>query len=356
MRSSDIAALLDRVPRIVYGSAARDWISEKTVLITGAGGSIGSEIVRQVRSLDAARVVMLDHDEGALHALQLELAGHGLLDDEDIVLADIRDQLVIYQIFDRYLPDVVFHAAAHKHLPLLERFPGEAIKTNVLGTWNVARASARCGVSTLVNVSTDKAAAPASMLGVTKRIGERLCASLAGGPLGVASVRFGNVLGSRGSFLPTLHHQLTNRVPVTITDPDATRYFMSIPEAASLVIEAGVLADSGQTFVLDMGQPVRILDIVKRYADLLGVDQPELRVTGLRPGEKQHETLLDANETRESTNHPRICKISARTSVDHRLGIAVERLERRIGVDTPDELTAMTTALLTGGTQNRDAA
>jgi FlaA1/EpsC-like NDP-sugar epimerase len=338
--------VLGRDSAIVYAAAARQWVSGKTVLVTGAGGSIGSEIVRQVRSLGPDRVIMLDHDEGALHALQFELEGHGLLNDENIVLADIRDQLVIYDLFDQYQPDVVFHAAAHKHLPLIERFPGEGIKTNVLGTWNVARASARCGVRTLVNISTDKAAAPTCVLGATKRVAEQLCASMAGRGLNLASVRFGNVLGSRGSLLPTLHHQLSRGLPVMITDQDATRYFMTIPEAASLVVEAGVMALAGETFVLDMGEPVRILDVMKRYADALGFQQPEVIVTGLRSGEKRHEVLTDGGEVQRPTDHPRISAIIARAAVSERLGVAVERLERRIGVSTANQLITLLDALL----------
>lgn len=342
----DIVRILDRPASSVPTAATRQWLSGKTVLVTGAGGSIGSEIVRQVRALNPGRVVMLDHDEGALHALQLESEGHGLLVDDNIVLADIRDQLVIYDLFDHYRPDVVFHAAAHKHLPLMERFPAEGIKTNVLGTWNVARAAARCGVRTLVNISTDKAAAPACVLGMTKRLAESLCASVADAELSVASVRFGNVLGSRGSFLPTLHYQLTHGIAVTVTDPNATRYFMTIPEAAGLVLEAGLMAGTGETFVLDMGEPVRILDVVTRYCDQLGVD-PEIVVTGLRPGEKLHEVLAGHDEVRVPTAHPRISVIHARTPpATHRLGVAVERLERRIGITSAKRLIGLLATLL----------
>jgi FlaA1/EpsC-like NDP-sugar epimerase len=227
-------------------------------------------------------------------------------------------------------PQVVFHAAAHKHLPLLERYPTEGVKTNVLGTFNVVASAVAAGVERFVNVSTDKAAKPSSVLGATKRLAELVVAAHAGSATRVASVRFGNVLGSRGSFLHSLASQMANDEPVTITDADVTRYFMTIPEAAGLVIEASAAAVSGATYVLDMGEPVLILDLVRRFAELSDADFPPIRFTGLRPGEKLHEDLLDEAETRIATAHDRIWATRAK-------GLAPEGLLQQ--VDDLHELT-----------------
>jgi FlaA1/EpsC-like NDP-sugar epimerase len=209
-------------------------------------------------------------------------------------------------------PDIVSHAAAHKHLPLLERYPSEGVKTNVLGTANVVAAAVAAGVACLVNVSTDKAARPTSVLGATKRLAELVVSAHAGRGTRVASVRFGNVLGSRGSFLHSLAYQVENARPVTITHPDVTRFFMTIPEAAGLVIESASMADRGETYVLDMGAPVRIVDLVRRFVQLTGHRAPNVRYTGLRPGEKMHEELLDDAESRMPTAHSRIWAMRAK--------------------------------------------
>ncbi|MBN9794410.1 capsule biosynthesis protein CapD [Pseudonocardia sp. TMWB2A] len=305
-------ALLGRNSVIDYGPAAQALIQGRSVLVTGAGGSIGSEIVRQVRSLGAEHVYMLDQDEGALHALQLEISGNGLLTDPHVILADIRDVDTLQRLVWDIRPDIVFHAAAHKHLPLLERFPSEGIKANVLGTHNVVAAAESAGAHLIVNVSTDKAANPTSVLGATKRIAEDIAACYASDRTRVASVRFGNVLGSRGSLLTSLAWQVRNGHPVTVTDARATRYFMTIPEAASLVIEAAVLARGGETYVLDMGDPVAIVDLVGRFLTLTGADNP-IAYTGLRDGEKLDEQLVDqSREQTTVTPHDRISCIHRR--------------------------------------------
>jgi FlaA1/EpsC-like NDP-sugar epimerase len=347
-RSADpatLARLLGRGEEPVYSPFAGDAVQGRTVLVTGAGGSIGSEIVRQVLRLDPAAVFLLDHDEGALHALQLEILGHGLLDDDRVVLADIRDAAAVRRVLSRIRPEAVFHAAAHKHLPLLERYPAEGVKTNVLGTWHVVDAAAAAGTRTFVNISTDKAAAPTSVLGATKRIAERVVAAHAGGAMRVASVRFGNALGSRGSFLPTLHWQLTNDLPVTVTDPAATRFFLSIPEAAALVIEAGGMARHGETYVLDMGAPVRIEEIVHRFAAALGV-RPSIVYTGLRPGEKLHEELLDDIERLAATRHTRVGMVTAEQPAGTGLLAAVERLGAAAATGTDEQLRSRLWSLL----------
>ncbi len=300
------AELLGRDHDAVYGAAARALVKDRRVLVTGAGGSIGSEIVRQLHTLAPGAVYLLDHDESALHSLQLELVGHGLLDSEHTVLADVRDRTGILRVMTHLRPELVFHAAAHKHLPLLERYPAEGFKTNVLGTDNVVSAAVEAGVERFVNISTDKAARPVSILGATKRLAELLVASFGGSDTRVASVRFGNVLGSRGSFLHSLAYQVENAKPVTVTDKDVTRFFMTIPEAAGLVIESAVMAESGETYVLDMGDPVRIIDLVNRYVTLVEAEYPRITFTGLRSGEKLHEELLDDTEEFDLTAHSRI--------------------------------------------------
>jgi FlaA1/EpsC-like NDP-sugar epimerase len=344
-----LAEMIGKGSEPLYSTAAHASVTGRTVLVTGAGGSIGSEIVRQVHRLDPAAVYLLDHDEGALHALQVELRGHGLLDDDRTVLADIRDGQVMERLFAGIRPDVVFHAAAHKHLPLLERYPAEGIKTNLVGTANVVAAAAYANAKTFVNISTDKAAAPSSVLGATKRLAERVTSAWAGGAMRVASVRFGNVLGSRGSFLPTLHWQLSNDRPVTITDPAVTRYFMTIPEAAGLVIEAGAMASVGETYVLDMGDPVRIEDLVRRFATVLG-RHPEIVYTGLRPGEKLHEELHDGIERLASTRHPMVSAVTADGPADRGLLYDIDRLAAAVS-EGDDQLRARLWALLSAGTE-----
>jgi len=297
--------LLGRTPVVVHGSEAHDMLRGRRVLVTGAAGSIGSELARQLHAL-GADVYFLDCDESRLHALKLSIDGDGLLNDRSVVLADIRDGRRVHQVFLDVRPEIVYHAAAHKHLPLLERYPSEGVKTNVLGTENLTRAATITGVDRFILVSTDKAADPTSVLGATKRLAECVVSSFAGGHTRFASVRFGNVLGSRGSFLDTLRHQVRTGVPVSITHPDVERFFMSVYEAVGLVIEASVMAHRGETYVLDMGQPVKIIDLVTRYADAIGAPCPEINIVGLRDGEKLSESLFSEDEQRQTTAHNRI--------------------------------------------------
>ncbi|RMH68216.1 MAG: polysaccharide biosynthesis protein [Actinomyces sp.] len=280
------------------------YLTDRRVLVTGAGGSIGSEIVRQIQRFHPASVVMVDRDESALHAVQMSVCGRALLDDEQLVVADIRDAARIDEIFARHRPEVVFHTAALKHLPLLELHPGEALKTNVGGTLNVLRAADRCGTERVINISTDKAADATSVLGHTKRVGERLTSWYGrerGRPW--VSVRFGNVLGSRGSVLGAFETQIAQGGPVTVTHPKVTRYFMTVDEAVQLVVQAGAVGDSGEVLVLDMGPPVRIDDIARRLASR--APRPvEIVYTGLRPGEKLHEVLWGVGEQEYRRSHP----------------------------------------------------
>ena len=306
MRTIRFAALLGREERRVQQPSIRAVITGVRVLVTGAGGSIGQELCRQIRSYQPASLHMLDHDETNLHSLQLELDGEALLDSAEVIIADIKDRERIRQVFASVQPDLVFHAAAHKHLPLLERHPCEGIKSNVLGTQVLVQAAVEFGAQRFVLISTDKAAEPRSILGATKRLAELIVRANATGSTKFCSVRFGNVLGSRGSFLTVVAQQVERGEPVTVTDPEVTRFFMTVEEAVGLVLSAAPLADSGETFVLDMGEPVRIVDLVRRYAEHLHVPDVQIRYTGLRPGEKLHETLFGECEERLPTVHPAI--------------------------------------------------
>jgi FlaA1/EpsC-like NDP-sugar epimerase len=289
--------------------AIADYLTGRRVLVTGAGGSIGSELCRQVHRFGPAELVMLDRDESGLHAVQLSIEGRALLDDRNLVVADIRDTDRMAAVFADHRPEVVFHAAALKHLPLCELHPSEAVKTNVWGTLALLDLAVEHGVGTFVNISTDKAADPVSVLGATKRIAERLTAAAAGHAQGhFISVRFGNVLGSRGSVLGSFRAQIELGGPITVTDPEVTRYFMTVEEAVQLVIQAGAIEEPGGAMVLDMGEPVRIDDVARRLAD--ESDRAiEIVYTGLRPGEKLHEVLQAAEESPRPTAHELIAVV-----------------------------------------------
>lgn len=306
----DIADVLGRRQVETDVSTIADYLTGKCVLITGAGGSIGSELARQVNRFGPSELVLLDRDESALHAVQLSIYGRGLLDTRDMVLADIRDVEALRPIFAQHRPEIVFHAAALKHLPMLEMYPEEGWKTNVIGTQNMLDLSEEFGVSHFVNISTDKAADPTSVLGHTKRIAERLTATKAVAASGAyISVRFGNVLGSRGSMLHTFNSQIETGGPLTVTHPEITRYFMTIPEACELVIQAGATGESGQVHVLDMGTPVKILDVAKRMIAKSG-KAVDIVFTGLRPGEKMHEELFGEDEVGTRSVHPLISHVA----------------------------------------------
>ena len=298
--------LLGRNPIATDEVSIRTFLEGKRVLITGAGGSIGSEIARQVHKYNPTYLGILDRDESAIHEVQLTIQGAGLLDSEGLVLADIRDQEKLLDLFLEIRPDVVFHAAALKHLTLLERYPMEAYKTNVLGTLNVLRAAEASGVNVFINISTDKAADPSSVLGRSKLITERLTAHYSQrNDSKFLSVRFGNVLGSRGSVLTTFRYQIEKGGPVTVTHPDVTRYFMTIPEAVHLVLQAAVIGEPSETLILDMGDPVKIIDVARQLIDKSG-KQIEIMFTGLRPGEKLDEILIGETENSVKRSHPKI--------------------------------------------------
>jgi FlaA1/EpsC-like NDP-sugar epimerase len=290
------------------------YLVNRRVLVTGAGGSIGSELCRQLVRFNPAEIIMLDRDESALHEVQLSIYGRALLDTPQTVLADLRDERAINEIFETRKPQVVFHAAALKHLPLLERYPHEAYQTNVLGTLTMLKASQRAGVEVFVNISTDKAANPISVLGYSKRIAERLTADFAFSSGGgkYISVRFGNVLGSRGSVLMSFRDQITKGGPVTVTHRGVTRYFMTISEAVQLVIQAGAIGSTGEILVLDMGKPVNIHEVAEQLVRNSG--KPiKIEVVGLRVGEKVHEELFGAGELDERPRHPLISHVTAKS-------------------------------------------
>ena len=333
LKDVSIEDLIGRNPVDTKIESIADYLTGKRVLVTGAGGSIGSVLCRQIAKFAPAELMMLDRDESGLQATQIAVDGNGLLDTRDVILADIRDADALNKIFTERLPEVVFHAAALKHLPMLEQYPDEAWKTNVIGTLNVLHAARAVEIGTFINISTDKAANPTSILGHSKRVAEKLT-SWAAAQTGrtYVSVRFGNVIGSRGSMLPTFTALIASGGPLTITHPDVTRFFMTIPEACQLVVQAGGIGRPGEVLILDMGVPIRILDIANRMIAMSG-KEIEIVYTGLRQGEKIHEDLLGDNESDSRPLHPKI----SHTVVDALDPAHLDKPEwdRRCGVAIP---------------------
>ncbi len=290
--------------------AISGYLTGRRVLVTGAGGSIGSELCHQISRFGPSELVMIDRDESALHSTQLLLEGRALLESRNLLVCDLRDREALARAFLEHRPEVVFHAAALKHLPLLEMHPTEAVKTNILGTQNMLDLAAGHDIGHFVNISTDKAADPTSVLGYTKRIAERLTAATAQQTTGTfLSVRFGNVLGSRGSVLTAFERQVADGGPITVTHRDVTRFFMTVEEAVQLVIQAGAVGRDAEALVLDMGDPVKIDDIAQRLA--AQSDRPiEIVYTGLRPGEKMHEVLFSTTEKGRRPVHPLISHVA----------------------------------------------
>ncbi|CAM3762261.1 hypothetical protein GCM10009865_01050 [Aeromicrobium ponti] len=286
------------------------YITNKSVLITGAGGSIGSELVKQVAKYNPESLILLGHGENSIFSVSADLKEKFPQTKTHLVIADIQDKYHIEQIFHKYKPNIVFHAAAHKHVPLMEINEGAAVRNNIFGTENLARASSKFSVDRFVFISTDKAVEPINIMGKTKRIGELIVQSIAAESLTKFSiVRFGNVLESRGSVIPIFKKQIESGGPVTVTDPNMVRYFMTIPEAVQLVLEAGALSNGGEVFVLDMGEPVKIIDIAKKLICLSGyIPDKDIRIeyTGIRPGEKLNESLFYSNEEIAVTKHPHV--------------------------------------------------
>lgn len=311
LKEIDVVDLLGRDEVQLDIDAIKDQITGKTILVTGAGGSIGSEICRQVIRFNPRRLLLLGHGENSIYLIDRELRNNYQENITEIVpiIADIQDRKKIFAIMEHYQPEIVYHAAAHKHVPLMEYNPREAVKNNVYGTKNVAEAAKAAKVKNFVMVSTDKANNPPNVMGATKRIAEMIVTGLnEAGCTKFSAVRFGNVLGSRGSVIPVFREQIANGGPITITDFRMTRYFMTIPEASRLVIQSGALAKGGEIFILDMSEPVKIIDLAKNMIRLSGYSEDEIEIieTGIRPGEKLYEELLLDKERNDEAVYEKI--------------------------------------------------
>lgn len=308
-REVQIEDLLGRETVELDTSSVSSYVAYKTVMVTGAGGSIGSEICRQVVKFHPEKIILLGHGENSIYDIEMDLRQRALSCDIVTEISDIKDKVKVDAIMKRHQPDVIFHAAAHKHVPLMERNPEEAVKNNVVGTKNVAEVASDNNVKTFVMISSDKAVNPTSVMGATKRVAEMVVQHMDTiSETNFVSVRFGNVLGSRGSVVPLFKKQIQQGGPVTVTDPKMTRYFMTIPEASRLVIQAGALAKGGEIFVLDMGKPVNITDLAKNVIELSGhtVEEIGIKYTGMRPGEKMYEELLGDEEVHSDQVYPQI--------------------------------------------------
>lgn len=365
IRPIELEDLLGREPVQIDLEQVAGYLRGQTVLVTGAGGSIGSELCRQVARFEPGLLLLLDHDENGTFETSLSLDLKYPSVQKKIIIADIRDRGKVEQVFSTYRPDVVFHAAAHKHVPLMEDHPDEAVKTNVFGTLNLAACARGYGASKFVLISTDKAVNPTSVMGMTKRVAEKVilsmnghypqvvCGAAAGGGILAAgtaaaesavtdgrqapggsvggkpgtathetrfvAVRFGNVIGSRGSVVPVFRTQIAAGGPVTVTHPEMRRYFMTIPEAVQLVIQAGAMGQGGELFALDMGEPVRILDLAENMIRLSGYEpgtEIPIVFTGVRPGEKLSEDLFGSGEPLSRTSHPRIWRVESAKAID----------------------------------------
>lgn len=336
MRDVQIEDLLERDPVGVNKAEAKKYIEGKCVLVTGAGGSIGSEICRQVVKLGASKVILMGRGENSIYEIGIELRNAPV----EQVIVDLRDKARMTQLFEKYRPQVVFHTAAHKHVPLMEANPAEAVSNNVLGTLLLVELAQKYHVEKLIAISTDKAVNPTSVMGATKRMSELILA--ARHIPGFAAVRFGNVLGSRGSVIPTFKRQIAAGGPVTVTHEDMTRFFMTIPEAVSLVLQAGAMARGGEIYVLDMGKPVKIIDLARNLIRLSGFE-PEIdipiKVVGLRPGEKLYEELTNTGEQTEQTEIAKITRVTAPPPPEDWPGAKLEEL--REAVRTSDDRAAL---------------
>jgi len=326
--------LLGREPATIDLEQATGYLRDRVVLVTGAGGSIGSELCRQVTRFRPRLLVLLGNEENQLHEVATDLDLEYPDSPREVVLCDIRDRSKVDRVFGRLGPDLVFHAAAHKHVPMLELHPEEGVKNNVFGTCNVALAALETGVSGFVYVSSDKAVRPSSVMGATKRLGEMIVQSLnALGTTTFVAVRFGNVLGSRGSVLPIFQRQVARGGPVTVTDPEATRYFMTVEEACQLLVQAAAIGRGGQVLLLDMGTPMRILELAENVIRLAGKEPGRdipIQIVGLRPGEKVHEELFTAQEELCATTHDRIFVAPQRVPPWAELSKGLEELRRLV--------------------------
>jgi len=335
LRDVEVEDLLGREPVVLESDGISNYLEDKVVLVTGAGGSIGSELCRQISRFNPNKLLLLGHGENSIYQIHRELQGK--VRELVPIIADVQDKKRLEQIFEKYKPQVVFHAAAHKHVPLMEENPSEAIKNNVFGTRNVADCADRFGANSFVLVSTDKAVNPTSIMGTTKRIAEMYIQCLARqSKTSFSAVRFGNVLGSRGSVIPLFKEQIAKGGPVTVTHPEMIRYFMTIPEASRLVIQAGAYAKGGEIFVLDMGEPVNISNLARDLIRLSGFEPDvdiQIKYSGIRTGEKLYEELLLQEEGMTDTAHNRIFIGKPASFEREDIELELRRLERILGQD-----------------------
>ena len=311
LRDIEVEDLLGRKTVELDINGISEYVTNKVILVTGAGGSIGSEICRQVCQFTPRKIVLLGHGENSIYSIEMELREKYKQTHIEFLpeIADVQDFKKMMMVMETYKPDVVYHAAAHKHVPLMENNPEEAVKNNLIGTMNVAQAASWNGVGIFVMISSDKAVNPTSVMGATKRLAEMAIQDMnQKSDTKLVAVRFGNVLGSRGSVIPLFTKQIERGGPVTVTHPDMVRYFMTIPEASRLVIQAGALASGGEIFVLDMGEPVKIVDLAKNVIRLSGnsVEEIGISFSGIRPGEKLFEELLNKDEVHDTHIYPNI--------------------------------------------------
>ena len=341
-REIQLEDLLRREPVQLNLNKISGYIQDKTILVSGAGGSIGSELCRQISRFSPKALVLVEYSENNLFQIELELKE--IFPDLTIYpeLVDIKDRDRLQKVFKQYQPQVVFHAAAYKHVPMMEKHPQSALRNNVLGTKNLAELADQYAAETFIFISTDKAVQPTSVMGATKRIGEMIIEEMnEKSKTKFAAVRFGNVLGSSGSVIPIFEKQIKKGGPVTVTDAQMTRYFMTIPEAVQLVIQAGAMAKGGEIFVLDMGEPVKILDIAADLIRLHGLEPGkdiEIKITGIRPGEKLHEELFNPNEIMTTTYHDRIFVLEKGHQTIHVLELVDKLIAHNVFLDSSDAI------------------
>ncbi|MGM8366180.1 polysaccharide biosynthesis protein [Virgibacillus sp. W0181] len=343
LKNVEVEDLLGREPVELDIHAIQGYVTGNTVMVTGAGGSIGSELCRQLLRFAPKKIVLVGHGEFSIYTIHMELREKYKQTDIEIlpVIADVQDRERMMEVIEKHQPTIIYHAAAHKHVPLMEYNPHEAVKNNIIGTNNVAEAADAHGVDTFVLVSTDKAVNPTNVMGATKRIAEMVIQDIAKqSTTKFVAVRFGNVLGSRGSVIPLFKKQIERGGPVTVTHPEMTRYFMTIPEASRLVIQAGTLANGGEIFVLDMGEPVKIVDLARNLIQLSGYTQDEIGIeySGIRPGEKMYEELLGEDEVLPGEVYEKIY-VGRTVEVDFGLvNLLVQRFDNYASADLKDEL------------------
>ena len=338
IRDVDIEDLLGREPVQLDEAVLQDFLAGKTVMVTGAGGSIGSELARQVARFGVGRLLLVERAEFALFAIHRELLQRAADIETLALVADVGDEERMRRIFDRYRPAVVIHAAAHKHVPMMESNPCEAVKNNVLATATLGRVAGESGADAFVMISTDKAVRPTSVMGASKRVAELIVQDLNNRfDTRYVAVRFGNVMGSAGSVIPIFREQILEGGPVTVTHPDMVRYFMTIPEASQLVLQAGAMGQGGEIFILDMGEPIRILDLAKDMITLFGLkpyEDVDIVFSGIRPGEKLFEELETVGESISKTRHPKIFIGDLSGDVQRRAGSALETFSTLAGCNS----------------------